>query len=150
MLTQSQKENILDLFIRVKKDKPQFLHSWTERLFTELLNSQTTYVLCFESDLGKVVSALVFTGQPEAQKTDGKYSPSEIQLIFTDPSRLKQGHARRLIQKLKEGSNEVWLDVHPLNLAALGLYQSEGFKEVGRRKSYYFDGSEAILMSYQK
>ena len=38
------------------------------------------------------------------------------------------------------------LEVSAENAAALGLYRSAGFAAVGRRKKFYADGSDAVLM----
>jgi len=40
------------------------------------------------------------------------------------------------------------LEVRTGNDAAIGLYQSLGFVESGRRKGYYENGDDAILMDY--
>ena len=52
-----------------------------------------------------------------------------------------------LLEELKgRGVKKLHLEVSEKNLPALGLYKSFGFHEVGRRKNYYPDGSDAILM----
>jgi ribosomal-protein-alanine N-acetyltransferase len=43
----------------------------------------------------------------------------------------------------------VHLEVSAKNTKAINLYQSHGFKSVGRRKAYYQDYSDAILMTLQ-
>lgn len=42
----------------------------------------------------------------------------------------------------------VALEVRPTNRAALTLYQSVGFVATGRRKAYYENGEDAVLMEY--
>jgi ribosomal-protein-alanine N-acetyltransferase len=44
------------------------------------------------------------------------------------------------------GAETVSLEVRPSNVAALSLYRSLGFRETGRRKNYYENGDDAILM----
>jgi ribosomal-protein-alanine N-acetyltransferase len=40
-----------------------------------------------------------------------------------------------------------FLEVRPTNTEALGLYESFGFRVIGRRKGYYFDtGEDALVM----
>jgi ribosomal-protein-alanine N-acetyltransferase len=40
-----------------------------------------------------------------------------------------------------------FLEVRPTNVEALGLYESFGFRVIGRRKGYYFDtGEDALVM----
>ena len=54
---------------------------------------------------------------------------------------------RHLIEKAIESSCDVMnLEVRDGNDAAQGLYKNTGFKEVGRRRSYYDSGEDAILM----
>ena len=41
----------------------------------------------------------------------------------------------------------VFLEVRPTNVEALTLYESLGFRVIGRRKGYYFDtGEDALVM----
>jgi len=42
----------------------------------------------------------------------------------------------------------VSLEVRPSNHSALALYRRLGFEETGRRKRYYENGEDAILMEY--
>lgn len=55
----------------------------------------------------------------------------------------------RAIRDLKErGARVICLEVRVSNYAALALYQRLGFRETGRRKGYYENGEDAILMEY--
>ena len=48
---------------------------------------------------------------------------------------------------LKKGVEWVRLEVRPSNLKAISFYKKFGFKEIGRRRHYYFDtGEDAIIM----
>ena len=68
-----------------------------------------------------------------------------------------QGHGRRLLRTLLQlargrGAERVYLEVRPSNPAAIALYHSEGFNEIGRRPRYYpaKDGREdAIVMALE-
>ncbi len=65
------------------------------------------------------------------------------------------GHGSALLsymieQAWQEDAKRVLLEVRPSNVAALALYARCGFKEIGRRRSYYatFNGREdAIVMA---
>jgi ribosomal-protein-alanine N-acetyltransferase len=46
------------------------------------------------------------------------------------------------------GSVVVSLEVRPSNLAAIALYRGIGFVVVGRRKRYYENGEDAMIMEY--
>lgn len=58
------------------------------------------------------------------------------------PDAQNQGIGRKLLQHLLDTAlcyniDTVLLEVRPSNPAAISLYTSEGFNEVGRRKDYY-------------
>lgn len=48
----------------------------------------------------------------------------------------------------EKGADFVSLEVRPSNVAAISLYLRLGFAEVGRRKGYYENGEDALLMEY--
>ncbi|MBK7249525.1 MAG: ribosomal protein S18-alanine N-acetyltransferase [Gammaproteobacteria bacterium] len=53
-----------------------------------------------------------------------------------------RGVGRRLLEHLmalarEEGMSEVFLEVRPSNTAAIRLYQSLGFRQIGMRRGYY-------------
>ena len=71
--------------------------------------------------------------------------------LAVHPDHRHQGLARRLLaeglaQARILGAELAWLEVRPSNLAALALYESFGFKEVGRRPRYYEDSQEDALL----
>lgn len=75
----------------------------------------------------------------------------EVEFIATHPHAQRQGLARKVlshIQNEKPSDRELWLEVHELNLPARQLYESFGFRQVGKRPRYYSDGGAAILYSY--
>ncbi|HOP41586.1 MAG TPA: GNAT family N-acetyltransferase, partial [Geobacteraceae bacterium] len=49
----------------------------------------------------------------------------------------------------KRGASFVALEVRPSNAAAIALYRHVGFVATGRRKRYYENGEDAILMSIE-
>ena len=71
------------------------------------------------------------------------------------PDRRRRGIARRLLaeglaQARELGAALAWLEVRTSNLAAQALYESFGFREVGRRPGYYEDTREdAILLTLE-
>jgi ribosomal-protein-alanine N-acetyltransferase len=72
--------------------------------------------------------------------------------LAVHPSFRRRGFARRLLAPLLEdgrrrGITLVVLEVRPTNTEALTLYESLGFRVIGRRKGYYFDtGEDALVM----
>jgi len=76
---------------------------------------------------------------------------AEILTLATDPARRREGVARGLLgAALKEagrlGARTAFLEVSDTNDAAIALYQSTGFVQGGRRRAYYSDGSDALVM----
>ncbi len=73
----------------------------------------------------------------------------EIYRIAVVEQARRQGIAHDLImhfQKLCNINDRVFLEVNEVNHSAQRFYAEEGFAEVGRRKGYYADGNDAILM----
>jgi ribosomal-protein-alanine N-acetyltransferase len=71
--------------------------------------------------------------------------------LAVHPRRCRRGIARRLLTQAlvnarASGAAEAWLEVRPSNQAALDLYQSFGFAEVGVRPKYYTDTNEDALI----
>jgi ribosomal-protein-alanine N-acetyltransferase len=67
------------------------------------------------------------------------------------PAQRRRGISRQLLstaltQARSQGAGVVWLEVRPSNRAALALYQSFGFAEVGVRPGYYTDNGEDALI----
>ena len=62
--------------------------------------------------------------------------------LCIDPQMQNKGYGRRLLAKILECAREhnancAFLEVRPSNTAAVRLYESEGFNEVGVRRGYY-------------
>ena len=73
----------------------------------------------------------------------------EVHTIGVDAAYQGQGIGRRLLAELLEfaGRGVVYLEVRTDNAAAIGLYRSAGFVEVGLRKRYYrVSGADAYTM----
>ncbi len=72
--------------------------------------------------------------------------------LAVHPSQRRQGVARALIATVlgrcrAAGAARAILEVRPSNQEAQRLYESFGFRTVGRRKGYYFDnGEDALVM----
>jgi ribosomal-protein-alanine N-acetyltransferase len=72
--------------------------------------------------------------------------------LAVHPSSRRRGVARALLGRVlddarRSGVELLFLEVRPTNVEALGLYESFGFRVIGRRKGYYFDtGEDALVM----
>jgi ribosomal-protein-alanine N-acetyltransferase len=77
---------------------------------------------------------------------------AEVLTVAVVPERRQQGLGGGLLQAAAEeararGAARLFLEVSTRNPAARGLYQQFGFTQVGRRKAYYADGSDALVLS---
>ena len=72
--------------------------------------------------------------------------------IAVHPSLRRRGLARQLLSAILDDGRtrrlrSVTLEVRPTNEEARTLYESFGFRVVGRRKGYYYDtGEDALIM----
>jgi ribosomal-protein-alanine N-acetyltransferase len=76
---------------------------------------------------------------------------AEVLTLAVAPSARRGGVGRvlleaALIRAAEKGAGEMFLEVSRNNIAALGLYLSAGFTEVGQRRRYYTDGSDALVL----
>ncbi len=76
---------------------------------------------------------------------------AEVLTLAVTPEARGCGVATALLQQAvtrlaAAGAVVVFLEVSVKNTAALALYTRAGFAEVGRRPSYYSDGSDALVM----
>ena len=76
---------------------------------------------------------------------------AHILTIAVRPEHQGQGIGRWLLLHLidearQSGCNAIALEVRPSNVAALGLYEKLGFALIGRRKRYYPDKEDALVL----
>ena len=75
----------------------------------------------------------------------------EVVRVATVPTARKRGAARALLSHLLSLCNTCFLEVRESNAPARALYESLGFRETGRRKSYYKSPAEdAVLYQWTK
>ena len=76
----------------------------------------------------------------------------EISALGTDPEKRQKGHAKACLNQLKLCATAqrlpIWLEVHAENVAALDFYKCRGFVLVHRRKDYYADRGDALVMTW--
>ena len=75
----------------------------------------------------------------------------DLNRIAVRPEDRGRGLARQLLDAALEASradraDRVLLEVAATNTAALALYASAGFVEIDRRRRYYRDGTDAVVM----
>lgn len=75
----------------------------------------------------------------------------EILNLAVAPEARRTGLARALLAHVLATPGDWFLEVRESNAAAIGLYESTGFRRFGTRPGYYGASSEtAIVMRYQK
>jgi ribosomal-protein-alanine N-acetyltransferase len=113
----------------------------------------------FLAELGQRHSHTLVAGPPPSQpwQTWGYLiywvvlDEMHILNLAIHPQYRRRGLARRLLAEglaraRRLGAAIAWLEVRPSNHPALALYESCGFKEVGRRPRYYDDTQEDALL----
>jgi ribosomal protein S18 acetylase RimI-like enzyme len=111
--------------------------AWSDRSVREELTGprRRALVACDPDVVGYVVTAVAG-------------DVMDLQRIAVHPAHRRRGLARQLLGAAVEdpGVARVLLEVSAGNPSALALYGSEGFTEVRRRRRYYSDGSDAVVM----
>ena len=77
---------------------------------------------------------------------------AELLTLGVRPVARRQGLARALLHRLgaeaaRRGAGALFLEVAVANPSALALYRAVGFAEVGRRRRYYPDGGDALILA---
>ncbi len=76
---------------------------------------------------------------------------AEVLTLAVPPSGRRRGLGTALLAGAMQGAvlrgaTAMFLEVAAGNAAALALYRASGFAEVGRRRRYYADGADALVM----
>lgn len=117
-------------------------YPWSEGIFHDCFKARYSCWVCDELD--KVLGyCIVSTAAGEFH----------IMNICVDPAEQKQGIGKFMLEHIVEQAKSRWaesifLEVRPTNEAAIALYTSMGFNEIGIRKDYYpsEDGREDAVM----
>ncbi len=131
--------------LKVERSAPTAAH-WSEQqyedVFSAIEGSTPRLVLVAESDSAPPVGFLVAR----------HIAPDwELENVVVEPAARRQGLGKRLLQALlfhaaETHNTEVFLEVRESNQAARALYESAGFQQVGRRKSYYANPLEDAII----
>lgn len=117
-------------------------HGQTLDLAAEALKDYTRVWVMREPKTDSVLSFVL------SWWTEGQ---AEVVDLATLPRARRQGHARKLMQRVIEtarttpGTN-VWLEVRRWNHPAVRLYETLGFAVSRTRRGYYADGEDALEM----
>ena len=106
----------------------------------------------YDGPFGTVYSSNI---TPDKQTGIGAWTDDQIMTAIRSgrrPNARRQGIARSLLSSVLDNARArafkiVVLEVRPSNHHALTLYESFGFRVVGRRHGYYYDtGEDALVM----
>ena len=103
------------------------------------------------------LDGMILTLRPEAGDSlafalmQSVLDEAEVLTIAVAKSERGKGLGRAVLgaaetEAFERGARRIFLDVSDRNTAGLALYRSAGYRETGRRRAYYSDGSDAILM----
>jgi len=112
-------------------ERASYLFPWSENIFRDCLRVGYVCRVVIKDEV-VVAYGVMSAGAGEAHV---------LNLCVHQPSRY-QGIGRRLLEYLLEraaaaGMTDAFLEVRPSNTAAIRLYQSLGFDQVGIRRGYY-------------
>ena len=136
------RETDLDAVLEI--ESASFSRPWTRRHFLDEIASDCGTPFVATAPDGSVAGYLCL------QRV---LDEAEILDVAVRPDLLGLGVGRVLVERalalsLEAGMVLVRLEVRVGNDPAIALYRRLGFREVGRRKGYYDDGCDAVLMEY--
>ena len=121
---------------------------WPGQSIGEAMNAPNTYVLLAHIDGDDEATRACAGFLIWHQHTD----EVEILSLGTQPHWQRRGIAQKLLAELENqmkiaSKSRIILDVSTLNSPALALYRGAGYHEIGLRKKYYRDTSDAVVMA---
>jgi ribosomal-protein-alanine N-acetyltransferase len=129
LLIRPMRESELDAVVRI--ERAAYAFPWTEGIFRDCL--RVNYICrVVEIDVALVGYGIMSVGSGEAHL---------LNVCIADAYRCR-GIGRRLLGHLLQtaaaaGAREAFLEARPSNTAAIRLYQSLGFQQIGVRRGYY-------------
>ena len=131
-----------DLEAVLEIESASFSHPWTRRHFLDEIESPCGYPVVAATQEGVVAGYLCLK-----QVLD----EAEILDVAVSGTFRDKGVGRILVESGLAGSRDrggivVSLEVRVGNRDAIALYERLGFREIGRRKKYYENGDDAIVM----
>jgi len=126
-------------------ERASFPHPWSEEHILNEINSPHSFPLLARLEDGSCAGYIC----PMLVLDEGQILNLAIQ-----PACRGRGIGRMLLEAALELFREkcataVYLEVRPTNATAISLYNRCGFVTIGRRKAYYENGEDAILMKYE-
>jgi ribosomal-protein-alanine N-acetyltransferase len=123
-----------------KIERLLFNDPWPKKSFrTEITHNDISFPFTVEED-NEIVGYIICW-----------YYIEELHIgnIAVVPSRQRQGIGKYMLRKVFEyfpEFNKAFLEVRESNKNAINLYMTFGFEEIYRRKAYYPNGEDALVM----
>lgn len=123
-----------------------FPEPWTEKAYRDELQSASSHVYVLHRDAHGNAQVVAFTCFRQAA------DEAELLRIAVAPGERRRGlgchMAEAGLEEMRRlGARRCFLEVRDDNAAALALYRRLGFRPAGRRKKYYRDGADAVLLA---
>ena len=143
-----------DLAVLAELAEQCFPDPWSENVFRQTMCCCYNRIWCAKVD-GKLCGYAAVSRTGDAVNLDDiAVSPAGDAVNLDDiavvPAFRRQGIGRQLLDWAhgQFPESEFWLEVRESNAAAIALYESAGYRQVGFRKRYYHDPEEgAVLMT---
>lgn len=118
-------------------ERASFNCPWSETMF---LSPDEAIILAYQKN--KIVGYIVYSTVLDE---------CHILNVAVHPDFRRMGIAQKMLDFLfnegeKEGIKFYYLEVRVDNAPAINFYKNNGFKELGLRKGYYRDGTDALVM----
>lgn len=117
--------------------------AWSEASVAEELTGPRRRALVATAEDGRVLGYAVTLASGDVV---------DLQRVAVVPAFRRTGLASRLlaafdVEPTRKGAASMMLEVSESNAAARAFYATRGFVEVDRRRRYYRDGSDALVLS---
>jgi ribosomal-protein-alanine N-acetyltransferase len=128
--------------------KAELIHEIEQKCFTEPWSLEMVRTQLNSKHSATLIKTV--NGVMVGYATGLKSEESELYRIAVLPEYRGQGIAKELLVRfLMHCAGDTFLEVRSKNTAAIALYKSAGFNEVGCRKGYYGD-DDALLYKFVK
>lgn len=119
-------------------------HHWSKESFYNELDNNLAHYYCAVDREGTLMG---YAGSWHI------FDEAHITTLSVHPDFRKKGIAQKLLFQIiddcyKNKIKYLTLEVRESNIAAISLYQKNGFKSIGTRKGYYQDNNEDALIMF--
>lgn len=136
LLTKEHLQDILQLY------KDNFADGWNKAMLESAFDTNRFIALgAFENQ--NLIGLITCSMAIDDADIEGVVVAKEFRL---------KGYAQILLTELEnllkeKGITKIFLEVRESNIPARTLYQKNGYKEINKRKKYYSDGENAVIMA---